>query len=286
MNSCSIKLALAALWLITPHIAIAVPFNRALEARERTKTTITLPALPSLPTPVPVNDPATPQPVPELKIFKQCLRPNTVALTFPPYLPWWYRSMRTVDVLNANGANGTFFINGDNYGCVYDEAKVAALQRMYNSGHQIGSGTWSHIDLSEQSLSKAEGKKILGAIPNTIRFAYGRASKAAQDEIAESGKVIVLWDFDSGDTAGVSASDQIQRYQDIAASRPSSLLSLQQPSEEILQEVLPITIRVLKNAGYDLVTVEQCMSKQVPAYHFPATNAFPLQRGVSLSWIT
>ncbi|KAH6902254.1 hypothetical protein BKA70DRAFT_1435413 [Coprinopsis sp. MPI-PUGE-AT-0042] len=253
MNLCSIKLVLAALSLITPHIAIAVPFDRALEARERPKTTITLPALPSLPTPIP--DPTTPRPAPELKIFKQCLGPNTVALTFSDTTPDLLT--RTVDVLNANGAKGTFFINGDNYGCIYDEAKVTALQRMYNIQREVN------------RLDDAF-RKILGAIPNTIRFAYGRASKAAQDEIARSGKAIVLWDFDSGDTAGVSASDQIKRYQDVAASHPSSLLSLQQPSEQILYEVLPTAIQVLKNAGYDLVTVEQCMSKEGTSLSLPS----------------
>src|SRR5947209_13775477 len=80
----------------------------------------------------------------EMKVVHQCVNPNAVAITFDDG-PYKY-TQNIVDQFNAAGANVTFFVNGLNYGCIYDYA--GALQNAYRSGHQIASHTWSHPDLT------------------------------------------------------------------------------------------------------------------------------------------
>jgi peptidoglycan/xylan/chitin deacetylase (PgdA/CDA1 family) len=40
---------------------------------------------------------------------------------------------------------GTFFMNGQNYGSIYDSAAV--VQRIYNDGHQVASHTYVKLVL-------------------------------------------------------------------------------------------------------------------------------------------
>ena len=42
------------------------------------------------------------------------------------------------------GAHGTFLVNGNNYGCIYDTDKAALMRREIAEGHQVASHSWSH----------------------------------------------------------------------------------------------------------------------------------------------
>lgn len=53
--------------------------------------------------------------------------------------PYQYTS-ELVDILDAAGAKATFFFTGTLYGCIYNQA--SAVQKAYNSGHQVASHTW------------------------------------------------------------------------------------------------------------------------------------------------
>jgi hypothetical protein len=66
-----------------------------------------------------------------------CSRPGLAALTFDDG-PYDYEN-EISDYLHARQIKGTFFVNGYNYGCIYDEANVQRLKRSKNisirSGH-------------------------------------------------------------------------------------------------------------------------------------------------------
>ncbi|KAG8814448.1 Carbohydrate esterase 4 protein, partial [Serendipita sp. 401] len=43
------------------------------------------------------------------------------------------------------GGKTTFFVNGDNWSCIYSQANVDALRRSFEAGHQIASHTVSAL---------------------------------------------------------------------------------------------------------------------------------------------
>ncbi|KAG8777873.1 Carbohydrate esterase 4 protein [Serendipita sp. 397] len=46
---------------------------------------------------------------------------------------------------NNVGGKTTFFANGDNWSCIYDQNNVDALRGSFEAGHQIASHTWSYV---------------------------------------------------------------------------------------------------------------------------------------------
>ena len=40
--------------------------------------------------------------------------------------------------------------------CIYDDRQINSLRHAYNAGHMIGSHTWAHLDLSQQSWDKSK----------------------------------------------------------------------------------------------------------------------------------
>src|SRR6478735_10575865 len=98
----------------------------------------------------PTTTTTTPSPTATLSVITRCTTPNTVAFTFDDGAYIYMRDI--VNKFNAAGGKVTFFINGFNYGCLYDRASDILFA--YNSGHQIGSHTWSHPSLI--SLTSAQ----------------------------------------------------------------------------------------------------------------------------------
>jgi hypothetical protein len=59
-----------------------------------------------------------------------CSRPGLAALTYDDG-PYDYEN-KISDYLNARQIKGTFYVNGNNYECIYDEAIVKHLKRSKN----------------------------------------------------------------------------------------------------------------------------------------------------------
>jgi len=103
---------------------------------------------------------------------------------FPQTLKIWEPGGHSVSVytifFNAPARLlGSSDMNGDNYGCIYDEENVAILQQVYAAGHQIASHTWSHPDITTLSNDQLDVEilrldqafiKILGIKPNVLRY--------------------------------------------------------------------------------------------------------------------
>jgi LysM repeat protein len=173
------------------------------------------------------------------------------------------------------GGHTTFFMNGDNWSCIYDEANVQAVRAAYEAGHQVASHTWSHADLTTLSHAQIDVEiqrldeafiKILGIRPRFLRPPYGSINDAAATYIQQThGKTIVLWSDDSGDSVGGSAQDSYNFYQGFANQGPSS-----QPRMTLSHETEPSgigalrmgTVPLLANAGITLSTVAQCLDAQ------------------------
>ncbi|KIY63018.1 carbohydrate esterase family 4 protein [Cylindrobasidium torrendii FP15055 ss-10] len=206
----------------------------------------------------------------QAEVISSCRNPNQVALTFDdgPYNYIW----DIVGKLNDYGAKATFFFNGNNYKCIYDNDIRSGIQFAYNSGMQLGSHTWSHKDLSTLSWDQVHDEmwrveqalqRIVGVTPAFMRPPYGNYNDNVLAASAVRGQKVVIWDFDSGDSVGASAADSKSRYDQFVSSHPSNLLALNHETySSTAYDVLPHALQVLTSAGYQLVTVAECLGYQ------------------------
>ncbi|KAJ1308669.1 hypothetical protein OPQ81_004362 [Rhizoctonia solani] len=201
------------------------------------------------------------------QVITSCTQPNTVAITFDDGPYTWTQAI--VDKLDAAGAKGTFFVNGNNFGCIYSGNNPSNLQYAYTRGHQIASHTWSHPHLPNLSSSEIESEltrinnaiqEITGAVPAFIRPPYGEYSRAVQTVAGSLGQTIVTWDFDSGDAAGATVEQSFEAYTERINQRPNSILTLNHETHfSTANELLYQIITPLQAAGYNLVTVAECV---------------------------
>ncbi|KAK6082955.1 polysaccharide deacetylase [Seiridium cupressi] len=142
--------------------------------------------------------------VPVGSIITACTVPGTFALTFDDG-PFEYTS-ELLDILSSNGVKATFFLNGENWGSIYDY--TAQVQRMYNEGHQVGSHTWSHADLatldaagitSQMTQLETALTSIIGKIPTYMRPPYFSTNALALQTLGNLGYHVITANIDTLD---------------------------------------------------------------------------------------
>ncbi|PWN44370.1 glycoside hydrolase/deacetylase [Ceraceosorus guamensis] len=163
------------------------------------------------------------------------------------------------DRLNNEGYKGTFFVNGNNYRCIYDEPQVQALKYSYAQGHEICSHTWSHPHLNSLSNDQIDGQiqfvedalyKILGVVPACVRPPYGEANQRVVDHLNNRwGLVVVNWNFDTQDASGASVSQSLDVYRGIKAPKHAIVLNHETVSTTP-DNMLPKAINIVKQNGY------------------------------------
>ncbi|KAF9531743.1 carbohydrate esterase family 4 protein [Crepidotus variabilis] len=207
-------------------------------------------------------------------VYTKCTVPNTAALTFDdgPYDYIYDIS----NILKQNGATATFFFNGNNYHCIYDQESASRVKFVYDQGHHVASHTWGHKDLSTLNWDQIHSEmwmieqalmRITGSYPAFMRPPYGKYNDTVLEASGIRGQEVVMWDFDSGDSAGVSSQDSRNRYLNIANAHPDTLLAVNHETRaSAVYEVLPYAIQQLKAKGYQLVSVAECLGK--PKYQW------------------
>ncbi|KAG6812671.1 hypothetical protein H0H92_001429 [Tricholoma furcatifolium] len=194
-------------------------------------------------------------------------------------------------------------MNGNNYDCIYDPDVSQSVQYAFKAGHQIASHTWSHPDLTtigvdeiNSQLSLNNGRhpsliknrsvqkslvdafrKICGVVPAFMRPPFGSYNDDVLQVAGNQNQFVVTWDFDSGDSIGKTADESMALYDQVVGQRLSTLLTLNHETEATTAKiVLPHAISILKAAGYELVTVAECLG--MSPY---LSQAEPSQRDVS-----
>ncbi|KAG9036565.1 Carbohydrate esterase 4 protein [Tulasnella sp. UAMH 9824] len=226
-------------------------------------------------------------------VISACTVPNTVAITFDdgPYL----YTNEIVETLAQFNAKATFFVNGNNFECIYSPENEMRLKNAYAAGHQLASHTWSHLDwvtlsdlelLNEMTRTDDALTKIVGVKPAFVRPPFGSYNEDSVRVANANGQTIAIWDFDSLDSDGVTTPDEsVALYQNVATEKPVSILTLNhETSEGTARQVLPFALNVLSTQGYQFVTVAECLGGVVPPYQsvaepqvrdcFSSTSAF------------
>jgi len=214
----------------------------------------------------------------EVKYFSKCVNERDFALTFDDGPSLDYTS-KVLDVLDEFHVKATFFVNGNN--CVditsNDKAKKL-IKREFESGHVIGSHTFSHpadgiTKLSNKELESELTKlndalyDLIGVKPNFFRPPLGEYNEKNLKIIEKVGiKANILWNLDSEDWN--PSYNATQQYVDgLSGKDPMahSFIALNHDIQKVTAEKnLKIVIPYIKNLGYNIVPMDVCIG--IPAY--------------------
>lgn len=182
-----------------------------------------------------------------------CSTEKCVALTFDDG-PGEFTN-QLLDELQETNTPATFFLVGKNIAKYPD-----TLKRMVEGGHQIGSHTWDHADITtltkekiehevawtDQAIEEASGEK-----PSVFRPPYGNHG-AVYDRLIPY--PLVLWDVDTLDWKHHDPQQTVSIAMDEV--RPGSVILMHDIHASSVKAV-PELVTKLKDAGYTPVTVEQ-----------------------------
>jgi len=203
-----------------------------------------------------------------------------IALTFDDG-PYMYNT-DLIQQFETAGAKLTLFVNGNNWDCIYNYA--TQLQTAYSHGHQIGSHTWSHPDITTLSasqfqleLSKLETafSKILGTIPTYFRPPYGSYNQSSLSVLtAMHYRYSAIWDIDSGDANGNTVAQSESDIQSGFASGNDYHIVLDHETQSsTVSQIVPWLLNLVKSKGLKAVTLAECLGDQYSPYR-PTTGLF------------
>jgi len=203
----------------------------------------------------------------KVPVYSTCKVSKSMAMAFDdgPY-PF---TNNITDTLESHGARGTFFMNGNNWRCIYDLAED--VQERFTKGHMLGSHTWSHVDLA--TLNRAQlnrqfklvedaMKKILGVRPLYFRPPFGSYNDLVLEVAAERGyKGAITWDYDSGDTntPRPTVKTMVANYNKLITTFPKPHLTLNHDVQETCVENMAQVVGKIKKKGYKMNTIVECL---------------------------
>ncbi|EJD50157.1 carbohydrate esterase family 4 protein [Auricularia subglabra TFB-10046 SS5] len=200
-------------------------------------------------------------------IIRSCKVANTVAITFDDG-PYSYQQELLTTLAKYN-AKATFFLNGRNWACIYDDARIASIKALYAAGHEFGGHTWSHSHLNTLTWDKIHHElwlveqaliRILGVNPALFRPPYGEYNDLVLSAVNARNQSVILWDYDSGDSVGKTVQQMKDGYTALANKKPSNVLTLNhEVYNTTVKTVIPHALQVLSAKGYKFVTVSQCL---------------------------
>ncbi|GLI72361.1 hypothetical protein PoHVEF18_000533 [Penicillium ochrochloron] len=153
-------------------------------------------AIPQPPISTPILPPQTTQdnnPTPQLPygvVLNNCTIPNTIAIAFDdgPYI----YTEQVLDILANASIHATFFLNGNWKGNIDELSHV--VKRTFAEGHQIGSHSWSHLNLTtlpyntiltEMTTLESAFLRILGFFPTYTRTPWLHVNELVLTALAD-----------------------------------------------------------------------------------------------------
>ncbi|MFB8766755.1 polysaccharide deacetylase family protein [Nocardiopsis alba] len=188
-------------------------------------------------------------------VTPDCDEVKCVALTFDDG-PGEYTG-RLLDMLDAHDARATFYLLGSN---VADHPNE--VERMVKTGHEVGSHSWRHDDLTtlsgeeiEKDLERTDKaiEDVTGQTPATLRPPYG----AVDDTVREAAdRPLILWDVDTEDWKNRDPGTILD-----IADRDSGegSIVLFHDIHQTTVDAIPAVLDRLTDEGYTFVTVSELM---------------------------
>jgi len=185
-----------------------------------------------------------------------------------------------LDLLDEYNMKATFFITGINIGkgSIDDPSKPwrGMIKRMYDSGHQVASHSWSHADLSAVDEETRTGemvklematRNIFGKIPTYMRPPYSSCTAACQQTMTRLGYHVTNFDLDTSDYLNTQSAEAIQYSKDVFYGNLTSVSPTQKSWLDIEHDIhfqtatnlVPYQLQVMRDLGYKGVTVGKCL---------------------------
>ena len=208
------------------------------------------------------------------RIIYNCVEPGMFALTFDDGPSKDINLL--LDKLTQLDVKVTFYVNGNNFAdLINNQEDKNNLKAIYDKGHQIGSHTFSHKDLStltdkeiieEMKLNRDAISSIIQLFPTSMRPPYLNAEQNVLDIMGELEYSVVSTNLDTKDfeNNGEVDSNVNNIKQKIEESDPTidSFISLQ---HDFTTKVVATTEEIIDLAtkkGYKFVTIEECINEK------------------------
>jgi peptidoglycan/xylan/chitin deacetylase (PgdA/CDA1 family) len=199
-------------------------------------------------------------------------------------------------MLDKYSIKATFFITGNNLGKgrIDDPSTPwpAILGRMYSSGHQLASHTWTHQDLTAVNATIRQQqvvynemafRNLFGFFPTYIRPPYATCTSASGclGDLTALGYHIVNFNIDTKDYL-YNTADLIQTSKNTFSSAVSSTSAgnayIELSHDTQYQTAINLTehmITVARSRGYRLVTVGECLGDAKENWYRNAVTPVP-----------
>lgn len=220
------------------------------------------------------------------QLITTCSVPGTIALTFDdgPYEYTW----ALAETLKKEGVVATFFMNGNNWVDVEKQSVQTSagtktykqvIKHVYDMGHQLGSHTYSHLELGGQGASKVKSemqkletifRSVIGKNPLYMRPPAGSYDATTLSTLGGLGYSVILWDIDSNDwrySDVTSLSQEQQHYKDViekdSKTNPHGHIALHHDVyKKTTEKLVPWVISYIKSKkNYKFVSVAECIGK-------------------------
>ncbi|CAO3634066.1 unnamed protein product [Cunninghamella echinulata] len=200
-----------------------------------------------------------------------CKNPKHVALTFDDGPADYTEEL--IDFLAQQRVKATFFVNGYNYWKDNKQSEIERiLKKAYDNELEIGSHTYSHIDLVKSSDQKIFEEirnnenmiyDAIGKYPALLRPPYGNTNDHTTKMLNQYGYTVVDWSIDIGDANDnpSSVEDQVELVKS-EIERDTSVGHIvlshdakQTTATKFARQIIP----ELKKLGLEIVTVSDCL---------------------------
>ncbi|KAE8209679.1 hypothetical protein CF327_g6364 [Tilletia walkeri] len=200
-----------------------------------------------------------------------CASGVSITLDDGPYT--WHEDISKK--FTAANMTANYFVNGYNYGCIYDPVNVAGLRRAHAMGHHHFSHTWSHVNLTSGLTFEQLDKqiflvedalwKILGVVPAFIRPPYGESNQTIVNYLNSKGYKVVMWDTDSGDAGGNTTAQSNAVYRDFKSGERHLVLN-HEVKKGTADVVIPYALKHLKKIGQPSLGLDRCLKGRPSPY--------------------
>ncbi|KAK9776733.1 hypothetical protein SCAR479_06471 [Seiridium cardinale] len=190
----------------------------------------------------------------------------------------------TSELLNIpkkNGVRATFLVVGNNGGKGQIEPAStgypAIIQRMYSDGHQIGSHSRSHQNMSQLTAQQRHDQitrdkialvDILGFFPTYFRPPYTQCSADCSNDLGALGYHVVNYDIDTRDWQG----DYTYAQNTYTPPPRRGYLWLMISNQTQSMGFAQYMIDQAEKLGYELVTLGQCLGDPEANWYRDSTN--------------
>ena len=179
-------------------------------------------------------------------------------------------STQVLDLLDKQGVQATFFMNGDQV-----QIRPEIAKEVQKRGHEVGEHTWSHINFyayekahgreatqakirEEMKKSKEILQKTLGLSPKICRMPHGYHRSWLKEIAKEFGYALVNWTFGEDWTA---IPEDMMAKDYVAHVRSGSILLFHDGGKNRTKtlHILPQVIQEAKSRGLAFLTVSQIL---------------------------